>query len=78
MMYFKMIERKGYLYSLCVGFNKYKFTLLPMFYLTAHSMDFIVLEVGWLTLIARFDKVKRLTDHDVKSVQELLNSVQLT
>lgn len=77
-MYFKMIERKGYLYSLLVGFNKYKFTLLPMFYLTAHSMDFIVLEVGWLTLIARFDKVKRLTDDDVKATQELLSKLQLT
>lgn len=78
MMYFKMIERKGYLYSLFVGFSKYKFTLLPMFYLTAHSMDFIMLEVGWLTLIARFDKVKRLTDDDVKTTQELLSKLQLT
>lgn len=77
-MYFKMIERKGYLYSLLVGFNKYKFTLLPMFYLTAHSMDFIVLEVGWLTLIARFDKVKRLTNDDIKATQELLSNLELT
>lgn len=78
MMYYKIIENKGHLYSLSIGFNRYKFTLFPMFYLTAHGIDFITIEVGWFTLIATFNKVKRLTDDDLKPIKELLDSAQLT
>lgn len=77
MMYFKIIERKGYYYTLSVGFNKYKFTLFPMFYLSLFGKDFITIEAGWFTLLAKFEKTKILTNDDFKSVQELLNSLPL-
>lgn len=77
MMYFKMIERKGYYYSLSVGFNKYKFILFPMFYLTLFGKDFIGIEVGWFTLLAKFEKTKKITNDDFKSIQELLTSLPI-
>lgn len=75
MMYYKIIENKGHLYSLSIGFNRYKFTLFPMFYLTAHGIDFITIEVGWFTLIAKFEKANKLTNKDFKPIGDLFNTI---
>lgn len=65
---YKYLETNKYIYSIDVNLSSYKFTLLPMVYITLLSDNGFSIQMGIFNLIATFVKISKFPDEKIRNI----------